>query len=58
MPKYESVDSTVERLTEQVRILREVAKQIVLEEEQNPGVIPDDIVNGARAALEATKEGS
>jgi hypothetical protein len=42
--------------SQQVRILREVANQIILEEERNPGVIPDDIVKGARAALEATKK--
>ena len=41
-----------------VRILRELAEQILLEEEQNPGAIPDDIVAGARRALEATKEGA
>ena len=43
------------RLTEYVRILREVANQIVLEDEQNQWAIPSDIVAGARAALKATK---
>lgn len=40
----------------QVRILREVANQIVLEDEKHPGKIPADIVTGARNALEATKD--
>ena len=55
---YENVASTVERLDRQNGILREVANQVVLEDEQNPGRIPSDIVTGARAALEATKEGA
>lgn len=52
---YENVASTVERLDRQNGILREVENQVVLEDEQNPGRIPSDIVTGARAALEATK---
>lgn len=49
---------SMKALSERVRILREVANQIVLEDEQSPGIIPADIVAGAHAALEATKEGA
>ena len=55
-PEPPQLDS-VTKLQERVRILREVASQVVLEDEQNPGRIPSDIVTGARAALEAIKEG-
>lgn len=44
------------KMREQVSILREVAHQIVREDEQHPGKIPADIVTGARNALEATED--
>lgn len=38
--------------------LVELAKQILLEEEQNPGTIPSDIVAGARAGVNSLSESS